>query len=378
MDIMLHPTIRGRRSLDELYDEAIAEAVELSVVSAYLTHWESKRGKPRDDCRLSFIVGTGFGITRKSACQAVLRWLPPNMKNDFLAADRISGFHPKVIVWKTARRALKLVIGSSNLTQAAFLTNYEANVFSEISQAQYNTIKEWVDSIRIQCSPISEDWLRRYKEAENPPATPGAGQPPMVSLTLPHGRDIESAIATRRKQQATFSEIRQRLKDLIRQCARAEITNEVFYKSMMALWGRHPCRFQGSGIQWGGRAWNWHDVCGSLDRILSEAERVTGLELDIRVRAEVDMLEGTRNSARKAWLSEMLCHFFPAQYPVLTKPIWKWLQEQRYRRASGATEGAKYIALAVSLRHAIQDAQNEARDLAELDHAIWWWWHNHS
>ena len=124
MDLILHPVdVPAVLSLTALYDRAISEAVELFIVSAYLTEWKPKGSIGKDCEEMSFIVGTDFGITRKDACKAVLAWLPKAMKSDFLAADRISGFHPKLVLWMTKTGECHLVLGSSNLTQAAFSTS---------------------------------------------------------------------------------------------------------------------------------------------------------------------------------------------------------------------------------------------------------------
>ena len=149
MDIYLHPmNEKMDKNLTGIYETAISDAVELFIVSAYLTEWcpTSKLNKDCDE--MLFIVGTDFGITRKIACQNVLNWLPKNMKSDFLAADGISGFHPKLMIWKTKKESYNLVLGSSNLTQAAFSTNYEANILTAISIEQYEVIKKWVYSIK--------------------------------------------------------------------------------------------------------------------------------------------------------------------------------------------------------------------------------------
>ena len=124
MDLILHPVDGSDTlSLNALYDRAVSEAVELFIISAYLTEWKPKRNIGNECEEMLFIVGIDFGITRKDACKAVLAWLPKAMKSDFLAADRISGFHTKLVIWKTRTGDCHIVLGSSNLTQAAFSTN---------------------------------------------------------------------------------------------------------------------------------------------------------------------------------------------------------------------------------------------------------------
>ncbi len=329
MDLILHPAdVPAALSLTDLYDRALSEAEELFIVSAYLTEWKPK-GQISKDCEeMSFIVGTDFGLTKKDACKAVLKWLPKAMKSDFLAADRISGFHPKLVMWKTKNGKLNLVLGSSNLTQAAFSTNYEANAFLEISEEQYDYIKEWIYSIRLQCSPISEDWLERYKEAERPKHGPGGKKLPVIALSLPSGKDINEAVKRRKAQQKAFSRIRNELIKLSNKCAAGEITNAVFYEDMMILWGHHRSRFQGRGFEILGKHSDWKETCASLSTIVRKSDSSSVVALDNFVRKEIDRLASIENPNRGAWLSEMLCHFFPDRYPILNKPVRVWLQNE--------------------------------------------------
>jgi hypothetical protein len=164
---------------------------------------------------------------------------------------------------------------------------------------------------------------------------------------------------------------------LIEGCASSRISNEKFYREIMELWGHDESRFQGRGFEILGKNCEWRDVCVSLFRILSVSSKASIAVLDNVVRQEIDRLADAGNPSRGAWLSEMLCHFFPEKYPLLNKPVKTWLQHNKYRSPSKATEGAKYIDLAVKLRLAINEKiVNEARNLAELDHAIWQWYYN--
>jgi hypothetical protein len=58
-------------------------------------------------------------------------------------------------------------------------------------------------AIRLQCSPISEDWLDGYKEATRPPHQPGWKKAPVVIFNLTFGEDIDTAIKERTKQHGT-------------------------------------------------------------------------------------------------------------------------------------------------------------------------------
>jgi hypothetical protein len=71
----------------------------------------------------------------------------------------------------------------------------------------------------------------------------------------------------------------------------------------------------------------------------------------------------------------MLCHYFPDLYPLVNTPVKTWLRYNKYRAPRKASEGARYIDLAMKLREALkQNTQNKAGNLLELDHAIWRWY----
>jgi hypothetical protein len=147
--------------------------------------------------------------------------------------------------------------------------------------------------------------------------------------------------------------------------------------SMMELWGHHESRFQGRGFEILGKHSDWKDVCASLSTILARGSTLSVGVLDNLVRKEIDRLGSADNPNRGAWLSEMLCHFFPEKYPILNKPVKIWVQHNKYKGPSNASEGAKYIDLAVKLRNALKsNTANSAKNLAELDHAIWKWYDN--
>jgi hypothetical protein len=100
--------------------------------------------------------------------------------------------------------------------------------------------------------------------------------------------------------------------------------------------------------------------------------------LDQLVTKEIDQLGKGGNPMRRAWLSEMLCHYFPELYPISNKPVQKWLSKIKLRSRRGATEGQRYIDLAQKLRLAVQNEHPAgARNLAELDGAIWRWAKDH-
>lgn len=164
MNLFFHAPDR-ESELSKYYRRAFEKAVELFIVTAYLTEWDTSL-KLNSGChRFRVIIGKDFGITRRAACEAVMHWLPPKRKSQFMVADLISGFHPKAVFWKESNGDCFAIIGSSNLTRAAFETNYEANVFSKIENSEYDAARNWVRSIEKLSVPVSDDWLKCYKEA---------------------------------------------------------------------------------------------------------------------------------------------------------------------------------------------------------------------
>jgi hypothetical protein len=97
-----------------------------------------------------FIVGTDFGLSRKAAIRSALAWMPKHGSCQLLAAPRMAsgGFHPKVVAWRTKTGRHYVLLGSSNLSKAAFGKNYEANAFGSISASQFKAITKWLESLR--------------------------------------------------------------------------------------------------------------------------------------------------------------------------------------------------------------------------------------
>jgi hypothetical protein len=113
-------------------------------------------------------------------------------------------------------------------------------------------------------------------------------------------------------------------------------------------------------------------------KILSAPKTVSQTKLDNIVKQEIDSLAALKNPNRGAWLSEMLCHFYPDKYPIVDKPVKLWLKSIKYRSPLNSSEGSRYIDLAIKLRFAMKENSfNSARNLIELDSAIWQWADNH-
>jgi HKD family nuclease len=323
MNLLLH-TPDSDSELADHYRRAFNHAAELFIVTAYLTEWDASL-KLNSGCRrFRLIIGKDFGITRKAACETVMRWLTPKRKSQFMVADLIAGFHPKAVFWKESNGGCFAIVGSSNLTRAAFETNYEANVFSRISESKYEEAKHWVRSIEKQSVPVSEDWLRIYKEAA--PVRGGGGKKPakrqavtsLLALKLPKPAGTDRQIDIRRAQLAAYKKNRKGLINLFRQCAEGQISSAQFYEQLPKYWSCEiGDRLQGAGWERQGKDSDFRALSKSYLRILDAADE----DRDDVVEEEIDALYQKRVVTRKAFLSEMLCLQFPGEYPVRNTPV---------------------------------------------------------
>ncbi len=379
MRVLLQPGSGDQRvALRRIYEKAVTEATELVVLSAYLTEWPIARRLSPHCNEVTFLVGTDFGLTRKDACRSVLAWLPKVHKHGFLAADEVSGFHPKLLMWSDRQGHHHLVVGSSNLTDAAFSDNHEANVYLRIAKAQYDQIRRWVMALREKGSPISEDWLARYREM--PLSGRGRGHAgkvvrpaPVVPVRLPKGQYLDEAIRGRRLNQAKVARPLKRMARLIRQCASGKIDKAAFYKAALDWWSDNSV--QGGGWSRTCKYALWDQTCRGLAPLLSKSADGSKSDLDNSVRLLIDDLAMSGNPTRKAWLTELLCRYFPDRYPILNSPVVAWLRHIQYRGPRGASEGSKYIDLSLKLRQAVKHNEyNSANNLMELDGAIWQWY----
>jgi len=231
-----------------------------------------------------------------------MRWLPTKRKAQFIVADQIGGFHPKAVFWREGKRKCFAIIGSSNLTQAAFKSNYEANVFLPLTEIDYVKGKKWVKNIEKQSVVVSEDWLRKYKEA--PLRSQGGANNgnqhanPVVELKLPTPSGMEELIKARRAQFAIFKKKQAGLMHLFRRCASNKLTSEQFYNELPKYWSAKLAdRLQGRGWERLGAGSDFQALSKSLVRILDTAED----DRDDIVSSEIDRLRELRVPTRGAF-----------------------------------------------------------------------------
>lgn len=368
MDLLLHtPNITSE--LRYYYKRAFQNAVELFIVTAYLTEWDDSLELNPACQSFRLIIGKDFGITRKAACEKTMHWLPKKRKSQFKVADRIGGFHPKAVFWKEKGGGYFAIVGSSNLTRAAFETNYEVNVFSPLSEVEYAKGKNWVKKIEEQSVVMSEDWLKSYKEASPSRSHPPQVVTPLVPLELPRPPGTKERIESRRANLAAYEKVQRGLTGLFRRCASRKISSEQFFQELPSYWSRDAGdRLQGRGFERTGKDSDFQALSRSFLRILDATDQ----DRDDVVTLEIDRLREQKVPTRTAFLSEMLCLRFPEEYPVLNGPVWHYLKHVKFKGPRGASEGAYYIDLAIKLRSSLlQNPGHPAKNLAELDTVIW-------
>lgn len=353
------------------YENAATNSVELLIATAFLTEWPIKTKLNKNCKSILVLIGTDFRLTRKNAMHSLLKWTPPDKRSNVLAvpSSTDSSFHPKIIVWKEKNGKCYSLIGSSNLTSAAFKKNHEVNALHEITKNEFLEIKNWLRNIALYSQVITSDWINDYKESIISKSGTSAKKPENVkSLEIKILKKHKKKILERRAQQKSFKEIKSDLTDLINKSAKGDINNSTFWSEFWELWANHHSRFQGSGIQFSGKNANWKQASVSLLKILNGPKDI--FDLDNMVQMEIDYLKNKENPMRGAWLSEMLCHFYPTQYPVLNSPVKKWLKIIKWCAERGSTEGSKYVELARKLRFTM-GKNKEIKSLAELDNVIW-------
>lgn len=383
MDLILLPQKSDGLSLEKIYHRAMSRSKELYIVSAYLTDWGIKE-PIGDQCEsFLFIVGKDFGITRKDACRAVLKWLPADRSQEFMVAESINGFHPKAVFWRELDGKCYALLGSSNLTKAAASTNYEANGFSAISDDQFELSLKWIEQVHGVSVTLDETWLNKYEEARQPAR---GGKPKtdeqldgeeVYHLPLPAIRklkDYQLHLEQRREKIKIFRRRRAKLEALFRTTSKARNWNEArsdnFYHELNSHWffGEEGSRFQGKGWERKGRNSDFRELSKSLVHVLDApfASR------DSVVIREINRLTQLRIPTRGALFSEMLCQFFPKHYFVLNNPVRDWFAGLDFSFPRGLSKGERYVNRARLLRAALDRAENyPAVNLAELDCIIW-------
>jgi hypothetical protein len=221
---------------------------------------------------------------------------------------------------------------------------------------------------------VSEDWLKRYKEAVRPQTAKRSDKgvqavAPVVELKLPMPSGMDKHIRGRRKALAVYQTQKASLERLFRRCASKRISSDQFYEQLPKYWdGKVGDRFQGKGWEIRGKHSDFQALSQSFINILDSTDE----DRDDVVSEEIDKLREMEVPTRGAFLSEMLSLRFPNEYSVLNDPVWRYLTAMKYKAPRGASEGAHFIFLAKTLRASLlENPDHPAKNLAELDTVVW-------
>lgn len=379
--------------LVDRYKTAFSKAKELYVLNAFLTEWPESLVLNKRCVTFRLIVGTDFGTTKRRDVEAALKWLPSKFKGNIRAFNQQKvNFHPKVVLWREHDDRCYFLVGSSNLTRAAFDSNVEANVTLLLSEQDFAHARTWIEAIERRSVEVNAAWLSKYieapprggsqgtKSAHNSP--PDEGEPPVFDLSLElvgiaEKRAFAGHLATRRAQRQVFdANAKGLLTALFRESASkrrwTEAHNISFFNELCRLWAAtHETRM--GGLQWviRGKHSNHQELARSLIAIIDAAPS----DRDTVVLAEKDRLHEGGITTRAAVLTELLCHFYPTEYPILDRPVRAWRSQVGFDRGVAGTEGERYVRLALAMRAALEEAGPKnlgLKNLAELDTLIWY------
>lgn len=380
MEILISPA--NNQKLTAIYKRAFNEATEIYLATAFLTNWKTKI-QLNDHCKkLLAVVGTNFGLTRKNACKEFLEWIPskPNMQLKAYPARTGETFHPKMLAWKDKNGKFWLLVGSSNLTSGAMNKNVEMNTFSEIKEMQFNATVNWIENCGRESQPITKQWIENYNEADLRNCKSihiEEEQEEVFDFKIPNPDYYRDVLEYRRKQCKHFEEQKEYVLQLLEKCSSGKMSNEEFWKAFCNIWNNRSedenrFRFQGNGVERSCTSSNnWSEISSVLLDIVNNHGEDSIDDMDAFVSKSIDSLKESGNRARGAWLSEMLCQFFPERYPVHNDPVDEWIKDIGWKPTAGLSEGQTYIELAIRMRDVVRQNKSFVNNIAEIDHVIW-------
>lgn len=132
---------------------------------------------------------------------------------------------------------------------------------------------------------------------------------------------------------------------------------------------------QANGWERNGKAGNFRRLCQALQAVFDAPDAELRDEI---VKREMTALKDERTRLWRACFSELLCHFFPKEYPVWNEPVKQWSLTLGLSRSSTADPGETYLVLAHALREALRSGAPDVRtsgiaNLALLDAVLWQW-----
>jgi HKD family nuclease len=149
-------------SLQREFAELVTRCRRIQLVVAWATKGYaldllSKTAKARR-IEVESFVGTTFDATDPDAVEDLLRLGKVYVDT---RGDRV--FHPKLFVFHLDH-SLEIIVGSANLTNAAFRRNFEICVRLRMDEGAAEDLSRRIRRLRNELSPITSRWLDTYRK----------------------------------------------------------------------------------------------------------------------------------------------------------------------------------------------------------------------
>jgi len=343
--------------------EAILNADEIWWASAYLTSWPlSKDCIPKKNCLIcKIVIGSDFGITRKAALFDLYKWAKPCSADVFI--NDTQGFHPKILLWRQGNRHY-VFAGSSNLSVAAWSSNIELNIRIPIKKTEFEVLTEWFEYYVIDASQrLDPSTIKTYSESKR---TGKRAKKVFAEIDYRIKKLRSVDLSVPRKQLRAYNRNKAAFVNIVKACAKSQITKMAFYKTMTELL-KGTWRGRNALISMNCKEEDWKETCSGLSGIFSSNKG----DRDSVVKKVIDSLQLTGNKTRGAWLSEILCHHYPLDYLLITKPVKEWIRESKIEKLYGIPTGYQYIRISQNMRKYLKVSKDKFSNFMEMDHAIW-------
>lgn len=158
---IVHPAKQLGREIDALLDDKSVCFQCITFVSSFVALRTILRLRDKllahaqRGCHLRFVVGIDLGGTSRDVLEELLRWKTCDVFVIHNALEHVT-FHPKVYLFERAESAT-LFVGSNNLTDGGFYTNYEASVRHDFVLPQEDKpFGEIVTPLRVFLNPTPD------------------------------------------------------------------------------------------------------------------------------------------------------------------------------------------------------------------------------
>lgn len=176
--------------------DAVGDAADVVVAVAWARSGWALDQLEESGARVRSLVGVSFGMTTPDALDRLAAcgdaWVREN--------DPRCLFHPKGYLFRRSNGSARLLIGSMNLTRAAFMTNCEAGVLLELDAAQADSWMEAWEAWKSQGVRATKAWREEYAAAYRPPTRGPAAE-------IAQAEDLASLEPARNAPDTTLPEL---------------------------------------------------------------------------------------------------------------------------------------------------------------------------